>query len=110
MRDNSPSQNIKAISQRFNVTQIGVLKFGSAPIISRNDQFCADIVCTNKSSFLLSYMAKVLSTATQCCQFYEKMTLFPTNSMKVIKKIGNTVRINTAFLSYYGRKTAVKSF
>ena len=61
MRDNSPSQNMKAISQRFNVTQIGVLKFGSAPIISRNDQFRADIVRTNKSSFLLNYMAKVVN-------------------------------------------------
>ena len=88
--------------------KLGVLKFGSAPIISRNDQFCADIVRTNKSSFLLNYMAKV-SSATQCCQFCEK-DIFSDKFYESDKKIGNTVRINTAFLSYYGRKPAVKSF
>ena len=87
MRDNSPSQNEKAISQRFNVTQIGVLKFGSAPIISRNDQFCADIVRTNKSSFLLNYMAKVSSAAIQCCQFWEKLIIFSNKFYESDKKL-----------------------
>ena len=30
-------------------------------------------------------MAKVSSAAIQCCQFWEKLIIFPTNSMKVIK-------------------------
>ena len=58
MRDNSPSQNKKVIFQRFNATQKGVLKFGSAPIIiSRNDQYYADIVRTNKK-FIFTKLAK----------------------------------------------------